>query len=74
MVHNTGLLSVVKGFESGWNGSFWMEGAITGLYFNPIVSLLLFAACVQTAFTVNAHDIKILSLIRSLPYCSMTNL
>lgn len=35
-----------------------MEGAVTGLFFNDTVSLLLFAACVQSAFTVNAHDLK----------------
>lgn len=37
-----------------------MEGTVTGLFFNHTVSLLFFAACVQTAFTVNARDLKIL--------------
>lgn len=36
-----------------------MEGAVvTGLFFKHTVSLLLFAAYVQTPFTVNAHDLK----------------
>jgi len=48
MSHNMELLCIVQGFES-------LEGAVLlDSFFNHTFSLLLFVACVQTAFTVHA--------------------